>query len=131
MPSNIFVHQTNLTRLYLSSNNIEELPEGLFVPLVNLGLNSSTLRGDLDLSRNRIRRLNANSFGYHPYLKNLLLSFNGINEIEREIFDRIPNPMEIVDSTFNDYTNAFFWFQFSLIYLMTRDCKIVLIIGLE
>ncbi len=114
IPSKIFVNQANVTQLYLSYNNIEELPEGVFASLVNLGFNSSALGNNLVLSGNRIRRLNANSFGYHRYLKNLVLAFNEIAEIEREIFARFPNPMDTVDLTWNNCTDAFFWYESDL-----------------
>jgi len=115
IPSNIFVDQTNLTQLYLSHNNIEELPDGLFSNLVNLGFNrTSALTHHLFLSGNRIRRLNANSFGYHPFVRNLNLAFNDIAEIERELFARFPNPMEIVDLTYNNCTSTLFWFDSNL-----------------
>ncbi|KAG4080132.1 hypothetical protein HA402_008203 [Bradysia odoriphaga] len=114
IPSNVFVDQTNLTQLHLSYNAIEELPEGIFASLANIGFNRTALRGDLILSGNRIRRLNANSFGYHPYLQNFNLQFNEISEIEREIFDRFPNTMETVNLLYNNCTDTFFSYSSDL-----------------
>ncbi|XP_037028050.1 platelet glycoprotein V-like [Bradysia coprophila] len=114
IPSNVFVDQTNLTQLFLSYNAIEELPEGVFASLTNIGFNRTALRGDLILSGNRIQRLNANSFGHHPYLQNIDLQFNEISEIEREIFDHFPNTMETVNLLWNNCTNTFFSYSSNL-----------------
>lgn len=108
IPSSLFADQTNLTQLYLSFNKIEELPAGIFTNLTALGLNRTQFKHDLMLSGNLIRRLNANSFGYHPYLQYLDLQFNDITEIERETFDHFPDSMETVNLLSNICTNSFF-----------------------
>ncbi|KAJ6648948.1 Leucine-rich repeat-containing protein 15, partial [Pseudolycoriella hygida] len=114
LSSNMFVNLVNLTQLYLSYNNIAELPRGVFTSLVNLGLNLSSSDLHLVLNGNRIRSLNANSFGYHPHLRNLWIRGNGIFEIQRGIFSRFPSTMEVVDLSSNSCVDVLFWLQSDL-----------------
>jgi Leucine-rich repeat (LRR) protein len=87
----LFTNQGRLRALHLSFNEIEELPEGVFAPLVNLGFND-TVHG-LFMVGNRLRRLSANSFGQHPHLNNIFFTNNQIYAIQRGLFSRFnPRP---------------------------------------
>ena len=89
----LFTNQRKLRSLHLSYNRIEELPEGVFAPLVNLGFNN-TVHG-LYMIGNNLRRLSASSFGQHPHLLYLFLNDNQIYEIQRGLFSRF-NPRPVI-----------------------------------
>jgi len=103
----LFVSQSNLRVLFLVSNQIEDLPDGIFEPLVNLGLNEST-RG-LSMVINKIQRLSKNAFGHHPHLDYIDFAHNDINEIERGLFSRFSVNMSWVDFGFNRCISNMFW----------------------
>ncbi|KAG5667332.1 hypothetical protein PVAND_015315 [Polypedilum vanderplanki] len=85
----LFSSLHRLQNLGLSLNMIEELPAGVFANLNNLG---GGMWESISLAFNKIRRLNRNSFGTHPYLVFLALDGNEIYEIERGIFGQsFPN----------------------------------------
>lgn len=84
----VFNNNLNLRSLVLVNNQLEELPEGLFTPL-------SRLSFWLSLNMNRIRRINANSFGVHQDVRYFSLSLNQLDEIEPGFFQRVfPNVTE-------------------------------------
>ncbi|XP_070508351.1 leucine-rich repeat-containing protein 15-like [Chironomus tepperi] len=86
-----FTSQGKLRALHLSFNDIEELPDRVFTPLVNLGFNESV--HGLFMFGNRLRRLSASSFGQHPHLNYIYFENNQINEIQRGLFSRFnPQP---------------------------------------
>ncbi|KAL7014357.1 hypothetical protein ACKWTF_015883 [Chironomus riparius] len=82
----IFKFQSNLTALILEYSLIEELPESIFAPLSKLG--TGDYSNSLSIRHSQIKKLNVNSFGQHPGLNSLDLSFNQINAIERGVFSR-------------------------------------------
>jgi Leucine-rich repeat (LRR) protein len=82
----LFASQINLRHLQIIRNQIESLPPGIFAPLVNIGINSSS--NGIEIRSSKLRRLNADSFGQHPHLQRINFSFNDINEIERGIFSK-------------------------------------------
>lgn len=103
----LFTSQASLRALILYSNQIEDLPGGVFEPLVNLGLNVSTR--NLDLWNNKIQRLSKSAFGHHPHLDFIDFAHNDIDEIERGIFSRFSPIMFRVDFGFNRCISNAFW----------------------
>ncbi|XP_070508352.1 carboxypeptidase N subunit 2-like [Chironomus tepperi] len=103
----LFVSQSNLRILTLNDNQIEELPDGVFVPLISLGRNESTQ--GLNLRVNKITRLPISVFGQHPHLTFLAFSHNSIDEIERGLFSRFNQSMTQVGFGFNRCISRSFW----------------------
>ncbi|KAL7014352.1 hypothetical protein ACKWTF_015878 [Chironomus riparius] len=107
-----FASQGKLRALHLSYNQIEELPEGVFAPLVNLGFNE-TVHG-LFMLGNNLRRLSANSFGQHPHLNYIYFGYNHIYAIQRGLFSRFnPQPL-LVDFVGNECISRSFFSQENL-----------------
>lgn len=75
-----FVDLTNLTHLYLWSNEISEIPNGAFRNQVKLRV--------LHVGSNKISRLN--SFGTLPLLNRFTIDANILNEIEPNFFQNFP-----------------------------------------
>ncbi|KAL7014356.1 hypothetical protein ACKWTF_015882 [Chironomus riparius] len=103
----LFASQGNLRVLVLNSNQIEDLPDGIFKPLVNLGLNESS-RG-LSIFINKIQRVSISAFGYHPHLNHIDFAHNEIDEIERGLFSQFSPKMSLVDFAFNRCISRIFW----------------------
>jgi Leucine-rich repeat (LRR) protein len=103
----LFVSQGNLRVLYFNWNEIEEIPAGALVPLVNLGFNASGL--GLHFYSNKIQRLSSQSFGHHPYLNRIDFTFNQIMEIDRQIFSRLSPMIAYAGFWFNNCTSVDFW----------------------
>ncbi|KAL7014365.1 hypothetical protein ACKWTF_015886 [Chironomus riparius] len=82
----LFASQANLVDLELRYNKIEQLPAGIFTPLVNLGM--SNIIFGLKVSGNKVKRLNINSFGEHQHLQYLDFSANEIDAIQRGLFSQ-------------------------------------------
>lgn len=107
----LFKAQENLRHLEMRNCGIEELPDGIFATLVNLGFDGVT--DSLNLASNRIRRLQLSAFGHHSRLRNLLLGGNNINKIQHGIFSRFINGTifatfngnECVSQTFSQFNN--------------------------
>lgn len=79
-----FQHNVNLGRLWLNSNEIEELNEGTFASLINLS-------SSINLNFNKITRLNSDSFGHHPHLTDIFIVANQLDEIEPGFFRSFPS----------------------------------------
>lgn len=77
----------NLQTLQIIQGNIINIPPNIFTPLKKLQ--------NLHLGSNKITRLNSNSFGFLPFLNSFLIDSGvwdqGINEIERNVFDHLSN----------------------------------------
>ncbi|XP_070508353.1 protein artichoke-like [Chironomus tepperi] len=93
----LFANQGNLVDLTLAYNYIEELPVGIFAPLVNLGKGNS--QDGINMYENRIKRLNISSFGEHPHLQELNFASNRIDGIQRGLFSKFSS--NIVKANFN------------------------------
>jgi len=98
----LFTSQGRLRALHLSFNAIEELPEGVFAPLVNLGFNETT--HGLFMIGNKLRRLSANSFGQHQHLNYIFFGNNQIYAIQRGLFSRFNPRPALIDLTGNECT---------------------------
>jgi Leucine-rich repeat (LRR) protein len=91
-----------LRHLSMIFNEIQELPPGIFTNLVSLGTGDFN---SLFLISNKIRRLNAVSFGVHPNLTEIILTNNRLYAIERGMFgEKFPNLMTL-SVTQNDCVN--------------------------
>lgn len=84
---NTFDSCKNLTRLWLHRNNIPDLPENIFAPLVNLQ--------DLALSENTISNISVELFKNLPNLEFLYLHNNRIEELPRNAFSSLKK-LEII-----------------------------------
>jgi hypothetical protein len=109
-----FTSQRLLRGLHLHFNEIEELPEGVFAPLANLGLDGNEFHS-LSLSGNKIRRLSVSSFGQHPHLRFINFDNNQIYAIQRGLFSRFhPRPSHVImtrNVCYPHFGNSYIFFE--------------------
>ncbi|XP_070508350.1 leucine-rich repeat-containing protein 15-like [Chironomus tepperi] len=89
----LFADLVSLRLLHLNFNQIEELPEGVFSNLGNLGY-MEFLHG-LFLMNNKLTSIPVNAFGAHPFLRQISFAGNEIDEIERGVFGRFNDVLDI------------------------------------
>lgn len=99
----LFKNLINLSNIDLGFNKIEELPFGIFAPLVRLGWKNNF--DGIKMPQNKIERLNANSFGLHPFLRYVSFYQNIINEIEHGIFRKLHPNLINADFRYNRCIN--------------------------
>lgn len=92
LPSGVFRGLIHLKYLYLSNNQINELPVEIFNGLSNLQL--------LDLSYNQLKHFPEGIFESVRKLRNLDLSNNQISELSAGIFDDLPD-LQVLDLSHN------------------------------
>lgn len=93
----LFETLTELTRISLAGNFLEELPIGM--------LKNSPKLEFIDLSNNKLNVVSSSSFGTHRQLLSVWLGFNRIDAIDEKLFDNI-RTFEI-DMTDNICANEF------------------------
>ena len=95
IPVDLFTRLENLTRLSLKNNSIRTLGAGTFAGLENLQM--------LDLSDNYLRNLPNNTFQDNLKLDYILLDNNNLNEMGSNLFSHL-NLLKTIDLTMNNLT---------------------------